>query len=44
VRYQELKLGLERQNTGGIQEYLAAKAPFISAMLASLDADTKPDV
>lgn len=30
----------ERQNTGGIQEYLTAKAPFISAMLASLDADT----
>ena len=37
--YQELKLKLERENTGGIQEYLASKEPFISEILslASLD-------
>jgi GrpB-like predicted nucleotidyltransferase (UPF0157 family) len=37
LRYQELKLKLERDNTGGIQEYLAAKDPFIRGILASLD-------
>ena len=37
LRYQELKLKLERENTGGIQEYLAAKEPFIRAILAALD-------
>jgi GrpB-like predicted nucleotidyltransferase (UPF0157 family) len=37
MRYQELKLKLERENTGGIQEYLAAKEPFINEILARLD-------
>jgi GrpB-like predicted nucleotidyltransferase (UPF0157 family) len=37
LRYQELKLKLEAENTRGIQEYLAAKDPFIRAVLASLD-------
>ncbi|MGY3449829.1 GrpB family protein [Bradyrhizobium sp. USDA 4353] len=37
MRYQELKLKLEFENTGGIQEYLAAKDPFICAILAGLD-------
>jgi GrpB-like predicted nucleotidyltransferase (UPF0157 family) len=37
MRYQELKFRLERESTGGIQEYLAAKEPFISAILAGLD-------
>jgi len=37
MRYQDLKLRLELENTGGIQEYLAAKNPFISAILAGLD-------
>jgi GrpB-like predicted nucleotidyltransferase (UPF0157 family) len=37
LKYQELKLKLERENTEGIREYLAAKAPFIHAILASLD-------
>ncbi|MEM8588710.1 MAG: GrpB family protein [Pseudomonadota bacterium] len=32
-RYQQLKLRLERENTGGIAEYLAGKAPFIDAVL-----------
>lgn len=36
MRYQELKLKLERENTGGIQEYLAAKEPFISEILSGL--------
>lgn len=36
LQYQELKLKLERENREGIGEYLAAKAPFIRAMLASL--------
>ena len=35
-RYQALKLSLERANTAGISEYLAAKAPFIDAVLARL--------
>ncbi|MBB4819695.1 GrpB-like predicted nucleotidyltransferase (UPF0157 family) [Pseudomonas alcaligenes] len=34
-RYQELKLELEARNTGGIGEYLAGKAPFIDALMAS---------
>jgi GrpB-like predicted nucleotidyltransferase (UPF0157 family) len=33
LRYQELKLKLERENTGGIREYLAGKAPFINSIL-----------
>ncbi|WP_035656677.1 GrpB family protein [Bradyrhizobium sp. STM 3809] len=37
MRYQELKLRLELENTRGIQEYIAAKDPFISAILAGLD-------
>ena len=37
MRYQELKFRLERESTGGIQEYLAAKEPFISAILAGRD-------
>lgn len=37
VRYQQLKLKLERENTRGIGEYLAAKDPFIRAMLAGSD-------
>ncbi|WP_245287944.1 GrpB family protein [Bradyrhizobium sp. Ec3.3] len=37
MRYQELKFRLERENTGGIQEYLAAKEPFIDAILADLE-------
>jgi GrpB-like predicted nucleotidyltransferase (UPF0157 family) len=37
LRYQELKFELERKNTNGIQEYLAAKEPFIRAILAGLD-------
>lgn len=36
MRYQELKLKLERENIGGIQEYLTAKEPFISEILAGL--------
>jgi GrpB-like predicted nucleotidyltransferase (UPF0157 family) len=36
MRYQELKLKLERENTRGIQEYLAAKEPFISEILSGL--------
>lgn len=37
LRYQELKLRLEHENTNGIQEYLTAKDPFIRAILANLD-------
>ncbi|WFU77657.1 GrpB family protein [Bradyrhizobium sp. CIAT3101] len=37
MRYQELKLELELANAGGIQEYLAAKEPFISKILTGLD-------
>ncbi|RWD00025.1 MAG: GrpB family protein [Mesorhizobium sp.] len=37
LRYQELKLKLERENTQGIREYLSAKAPFIRSVLAGLD-------
>lgn len=37
LRHQELKFKLERENIDGIQEYLAAKEPFIRAILASLD-------
>ncbi|WP_093757349.1 GrpB family protein [Tardiphaga sp. OK245] len=36
-RYQELKLRLERENASGIQQYLAAKDPFIQDILAKLD-------
>jgi hypothetical protein len=32
LKYQELKLRLESENTRGIQEYLAAKGPFIRAV------------
>lgn len=34
--YQALKLRLERENTEGIGEYLAGKAPFIDAVVARL--------
>ena len=37
MRYQELKLKLERENASGIREYLAAKEPFINAILAGLE-------
>jgi GrpB-like predicted nucleotidyltransferase (UPF0157 family) len=37
MRYQELKYRLESQNTGGIQQYLSAKEPFINAILAGLE-------
>ncbi|RWL75790.1 MAG: GrpB family protein [Mesorhizobium sp.] len=37
VKYQELKIKLERENTEGIREYLSAKAPFIRSVLARLD-------
>jgi len=37
LRYQELKLRLERENTSGIQQYLMAKVPFIQDILANLD-------
>jgi GrpB-like predicted nucleotidyltransferase (UPF0157 family) len=37
LRYEELKLKLERENTEGIREYLAAKKPFIRSVLADLD-------
>ncbi len=37
LRYQELKLKLESENTLGIQQYLADKDPFIQAILDSLD-------
>ena len=33
VRYQALKLRLEKENTSGIGEYLAGKAPFIQSAL-----------
>jgi len=33
LRYQELKLKLERENTRGIREYLSGKAPFINSIL-----------
>jgi len=35
-RYEELKLQLERENAGGIGEYLAQKRPLITAILAQL--------
>lgn len=34
--YQALKLRLERENTEGIGQYLAAKAPFIDGLLARI--------
>jgi GrpB-like predicted nucleotidyltransferase (UPF0157 family) len=37
MQYQELKFRLERENNDGIQEYLAAKEPFITAILDRLD-------
>lgn len=37
VRYEKLKLKLERENTQGIREYLSAKQPFIRSILARLD-------
>jgi GrpB-like predicted nucleotidyltransferase (UPF0157 family) len=37
LKYQELKLRLQRENTRGIQEYLVAKDPFIRSVLASGD-------
>lgn len=36
ARYQDLKLRLERENTEGIGQYLASKAPFIDAVLARI--------
>ena len=35
LKYQELKLALERKNADGIHQYLAGKAPFIPFSLAS---------
>ena len=32
-RYQDLKLRLEAENTGGMAEYLVGKEPFIDAIL-----------
>lgn len=40
-QYQELKLRLERENKGGIVEYLDGKAPFIDAVVAGA-ATAKP--
>jgi GrpB-like predicted nucleotidyltransferase (UPF0157 family) len=37
LKYQELKLRLESENTSGIQQYLIAKDPFIQNILANLD-------
>ena len=37
ARYQELKLRLERENTDGIGQYLASKAPFIDAIVAGIE-------
>lgn len=34
--YQDLKLELEKSNTGGIAEYLIRKAPFIENVMESL--------
>jgi GrpB-like predicted nucleotidyltransferase (UPF0157 family) len=42
LRYQELKLKLERENRLGIQEYLTGKDPFIRAILANLDLPLRP--
>ena len=36
-RYQALKLRLERENTGGIGQYLASKAPFIDSVVAGIE-------
>ncbi|MBR7618040.1 GrpB family protein [Phenylobacterium sp. 20VBR1] len=36
ARYQALKLRLERENTDGIGQYLASKAPFIDAIVAGI--------
>ena len=36
ARYQALKLRLERENTDGIGQYLASKAPFIDAVVAGI--------
>ncbi|EJM18510.1 hypothetical protein PMI21_02082 [Pseudomonas sp. GM18] len=38
-RYQDLKLELEANNTGGIGEYLAQKAPFIDGVIGSVRRD-----
>ena len=38
-RYQHLKLKLEAENTEGIGEYLAGKAPFIDAVLETMSTD-----
>ncbi|MBV4462490.1 GrpB family protein [Pseudomonas sp. SWRI79] len=35
-QYQDLKLELEANNTGGISEYLARKAPFIDGLMGSV--------
>ncbi len=37
LRYQALKLKLEKENTGGIGEYLEGKAPFIQTVLSAID-------
>ena len=36
LSYEDLKLRLERENVGGIGEYLARKRPFISTILAQI--------
>lgn len=40
-QYQALKLRLEAQNTTGIGEYLAGKAPFIERVLAAAEANPR---
>ena len=37
LKYQDLKLMLEQENTGGIQQYLVAKEPFIREIIALAD-------
>jgi len=37
LKYQELKLRLESENSSGIQQYLIAKDPFIQDILANPD-------
>jgi GrpB-like predicted nucleotidyltransferase (UPF0157 family) len=41
ARYQDLKLRLEQENTDGIGQYLAAKAPFIDSILIRLERESR---
>ncbi|WPN55870.1 GrpB family protein [Pseudomonas sp. P9_31] len=43
-RYQDLKLELEANNTGGIGEYLARKAPFIDEIMGSVSTSARYNV